>query len=159
MADLGGQFDATVVEPNAGLGPIPAGKYRCAMVKSEWKDTKKKDGQYLECTFEVLAGEFKGKKLWARLNLKNKSPDAVRISQGELSAICHATGILKPKDSHELHNVPLIIAVKVKKRTDNGENTNEIDGYESTEKASPTNGQAAQPVGAGAGAEPAPWEK
>jgi len=37
--------------------------------------------------------------------------------------------VLAPKDSVELHNLPLQITVKVKKRDDNGELTNEIKGY------------------------------
>ncbi len=48
---------------------------------------------------------------------------------------------MQPKDSVELHNIPLVITVKVKKRTDNDELTNEIKGYES--KAAALSGAAA----------------
>ena len=37
---------------------------------------------------------------------------------------------MQPTDSVDLHNIPLTITVKVKKREDTGELTNEIKGYE-----------------------------
>ena len=40
-----------------------------------------------------------------------------------------AIGVMQPKDSVELHNVPLEINVGLKKRDDNGEFTNVIKGY------------------------------
>jgi len=53
----------------------------------------------------------------------------VKIARAELSAICRAVGVLTPRDSCELHNLPLVITVKCKKRPDTGEITNEIKGY------------------------------
>ena len=35
--------------------------------------------------------------------------DLVKIARGELSAICRAVGVMQPRDSVELHNVPLEI--------------------------------------------------
>ena len=93
------------------------------------KPTKKGNGSYLECEFEVIEGEHKGAKFWDRLNLNNPNPDAVKIARGTLSAICRSVGVMKPSDSCELHNLPLIASVKVKKRDDNGEPANEIKGY------------------------------
>ncbi len=48
----------------------------------------------------------------------------------ELSAICHATGVMRPNDSVELHDIPLVLDVKVAKRNDTGDLTNEIKGYD-----------------------------
>jgi hypothetical protein len=79
--------------------------------------------------------------LWSRLNLDNPSPQAVQISQGELSAICRAVGVMQPKDSIELHNLPLLVTVKCKKRDDTGDVVNEIRGYAKKETA---NGVRAQ---------------
>ena len=53
----------------------------------------------------------------------------MKIARAELSAICRAVGVLAPKDSVELHNLPLVIHVRCKKRTDTSEITNEIKGY------------------------------
>jgi hypothetical protein len=67
--------------------------------------------------------------LWARLNLDNPNATAVTIARAELSAICRAVGVLAPKDSVELHNLPLVIHVKCKKWDDTGELTKEVKGY------------------------------
>jgi hypothetical protein len=54
-------FNANTVEPATDFEPIPAGKYVAAVVASEMKPTKAGTGNYLELTFEVLEGEFKGR--------------------------------------------------------------------------------------------------
>lgn len=129
MANLNG-FNATEVEPTSSFEPIPAGKYLAAITESEMKPTKNGSGSYLQMTFTIIEGEFKNRVLWARLNLNNPNATAVKIARSELSAICHAVGVMQPRDSVELHNLPLVIAVKLKKREDTGELTNEIKGYE-----------------------------
>ncbi len=152
MANLNG-FDASQVEPTASFDPIPAGKYLAAITESEMKPTKNGSGSYLQMTFTVLDGEFKNRVLWARLNLNNPNATAVKIARSELSAICHAVGVMQPRDSVELHNIPLLITVKVKKREDTGELTNEIKGYE------PKAAAAGQPQQAPASDTTPPWKR
>lgn len=127
MATL--NFDATQVEPSTGKDPVPAGKYVAVIVGSEMKPTKNGAGEYLECEYQIVDGEHKGRKLWSRHNLQHSNAQTVQIARGELSAICRAIGIMTPKDSAELHNLPLTITVKVKKREDNGELANEISAW------------------------------
>ncbi|MDD5697381.1 MAG: DUF669 domain-containing protein [Victivallaceae bacterium] len=127
MATL--NFDANTVEPNVALEPVPAGKYTAVISESEIKPTKSGNGQFLELTFEIVEGEFKGRKVWTRLNIDNPSADAVKIARGNLSAICRAVNVMTLKDSADLHNLPLEITVKCKKRDDADEITNEIKGF------------------------------
>lgn len=127
MATL--NFDATNVEPTTDFEPVPAGKYLAAITESEMKPTKVGTGHYLQLTFQILEGPCKGRYLWARLNLDNPNATAVQIARSELSAICRACGVMAPNDSVELHNIPLLITVKLKKREDTGEFSNEIKGY------------------------------
>lgn len=117
MATLN-NFDANQVDPSVALDPLPAGKYLAVVSESELKPTKTGGGKYLQLTFQIIDGEFKGRLVWARLNLENKSEMTVKIARGELSAICRAIGVMQPKDSVELHNVggPLEINVGLKKR-------------------------------------------
>ena len=130
MATLNG-FDATQVEPSCGFGPIPEGKYLATIVGSELKPTKSGTGHYLELTFQLAAdGEYKGRRVWARLNLDNPNRQAVDIARADLSAICRAVGVMRPQDSCELHNLPLSIKVACKTRGDTGDIANEIKGYE-----------------------------
>jgi hypothetical protein len=134
MANLNG-FDARTVDPSTDFEPIPAGKYLAAITGSEMKPTKSGNGSFLELTFQVIEGEYKGRNLWARLNLDNPNAITVQIAQGELSAICRATGVMTPKDSCELHNIPITITVKCKKREDTGDIVNEVKGYAKKEAA------------------------
>jgi hypothetical protein len=142
MAHLNG-FNANEVEPSADFDPLPAGMYLAAITESEMKDTKSGAGQYLQLTFQVLEGPYKGRFLWARLNLNNPNVTAVKIARAELSAICRAVGVMTPNDSVELHNLPLVITVKCKKRADTGEISNEIKGYAKREEAAGQPQQAA----------------
>src|SRR5262245_61245322 len=124
MADLSG-FDASNVDPLSDFEPIPAGKYRAVIIESEEKPTKAGTGSYVQFTFEIIEGPYTNRRLWARLNLDNPNATAVQIARAELSAICRAVGVLSPNDSTDLHNLPLIIHVKLRRRDDNGEMTNE----------------------------------
>ena len=141
MASLRG-FDANQVEPSTPFEPIPAGKYLAAITDSKMKPTKSGNGEYLELTFQILDGEYRGRNLWARLNLSNPNEQTVKIARGELSAICRAVGVMQPNDSTELHNLPLVITVRCKKRQDTGEITNEVRGYAKREAAGGTPQQA-----------------
>ena len=142
MASLHG-FDAHTVDPALPFDPIPAGKYVAVITDSETKPTKKGDGSYLELTLQIVEGEYKNRMLWSRLNLDNPSAKAVEIAQAELSAICRAVGVMAPKDSSELHNLPLLIAVKCRKREDTGDIVNEIRGYAKHEVTTESQVQAA----------------
>jgi len=122
---------------------IPAGKYLAAITESEFKPTKSGGGQYLELTFQLLDGEHKGRNLWARLNLQNPNETAMTIARSDLSAICRAVGVMTPKDSLELHNIPLVIDVRVKKRADTGELANEVKGFAKKDAAPAQLAQAA----------------
>ncbi len=155
MANLN-NFDANNVDPSVALDPIPAGKYIAVVTETEMKPTKTGGGKYLQLTFQVLDGEYKGRLVWARLNLENKSEMTVKIARGELSAICRAVGVMAPKDSVELHNIPLEINVGLKKRDDNGEFTNVIKGY--SKKSGNGGGGGAAGARVPAGGTP-PWKR
>jgi hypothetical protein len=156
MASL--NFDANQVDPSVALDPLPAGKYLAVISESELKPTKTGVGKYLQLTFQIIDGEFKGRLVWARLNLENKSEMTVKIARGELSAVCRAIGVMQPKDSVELHNVPLEINVGLKKRDDNGEFTNVIKGYARKGGGGSPAGGRAPAVGVGPGSTP-PWKR
>jgi hypothetical protein len=132
MADLRG-FDANKVEPATPFEAIPAGKYLATITASEMKPNKAGTGRFLELCFTIVEGEYRNRNVWSRLNLENPNELAMKIAQAELSALCRAVGVLTPNDSVELHNLPLVIKVRCKKRKDTDEITNEIRGYEKRE--------------------------
>ncbi len=143
-------FNAAEVNPTSTFEPIPAGKYVAAIVDSATKPTRNGAGEYLELTFEVLEGPYKGRRVWERLTLKHTNDTTVRIARGNLSAICRAVGVMAPTDSTELHDLPLSIAVALRKRDDNGEMANVVKGF--TRREPP----ASAPRGAAGGA---PWKR
>ena len=126
MATL--NFNANDVEPSVEFEAIPAGKYQAVIVDSDMKPNKAGTGEYLQLEFEIIEGEYQNRKVWTRLNLNNPNPDAVRMARADLSAICHAVGVIQPGDSVDLHNLPLTITVKCRKTPD-GDIVNEIKGY------------------------------
>ena len=132
MSSLKG-FDANKVEPATPFEAIPAGKYLAVISASEMKPNKAGTGQFLQLVFTIIEGELRNRQVWARLNLENPNELAMKIAQAELSAICRAVGIMAPNDSVELHNLPLVIRVKCKRRKDTDEISNEIGGYEKRE--------------------------
>jgi hypothetical protein len=67
----------------------------------------------------------------------------VKIARGNLSALCRAIGVMQPRDSVELHNIPLVVTVKLKKREDTGDLANEVKGYAKKEVAAAKPQQAA----------------
>ena len=160
MANLNG-FDAATVDPATDFEPLPAGKYLTVITDSQMKPTKSGTGHFLELTFQVIDGPFKNRLLWARLNLDNPSETAVKIARGQLSALCRAVNVLQPRDSLELHNIPLVIKVGVKRRDDTGEFTNEVKGFAPRGGGSggspSSNGVASRPA-ATAGSTP-PWKR
>ena len=135
-------FNANEVEPSVGFEAIPAGKYQAVIVDSDMKTNKAGTGEYLQLEFEIIEGEYKGRKLWTRLNINNPNPDAVRMARADLSAICHAVNVIHAVDSADLHNLPLTITVKCRKTPD-GDIVNDIKSYAAKASAA---GAAAVPA-------------
>ena len=127
MPNLNG-FDAGNVEPVPSFDPIPAGQY-LAMISASEEKTSKQGNKFLSLEFEVLDGQYKDRKLWVNLNLSHPNPETVKFARAELASICKAVGVLKPQDSVQLHNLPMLISVKCVNRKDTGELQNRIKSY------------------------------
>jgi hypothetical protein len=128
-----GGFDAEKVEPGGNFEPLPPDDYEVVITDSAVKPTKDGSGKYLELRLEVQRGPHANRVLFDRLNLVNRNDTAVQIAKATLSSICRAVGVMTPKDSSDLHSKPLLAVVKMRKREDTGEMSNEVKGY----KASP----------------------
>ena len=146
-------FNAETVAPSVAFEAIPAGKYNVVITDSDIKTNRRGDGEYLQFEFEIIDGEYRGRKLWSRLNTNNPNPDAVRMANADLSAICHAVGVLQPRDTVELHNLPLTVTVRCRKTPD-GEIVNDIKSYEAVARpVAPASQTVIQSGGS------APWAK
>jgi len=129
MAAFDEDFDANTVKPNEGFAPLPVGTYQVVITDSEEKPNKKGTGTYHQFTIQVIEGEYEGRRVWARLNLNNPNQQAVDIARGDLSAICRAVKVMKPKDSADLHNLPFLIELGMEKNKETGELSNKIKKY------------------------------
>lgn len=182
MADLP-DYDHNA-KPSDSFDPLPVGWYKVAIEESDVKDTATPGGKLVWLKLRVLEGDYAGRFLFGRVNVINANPKAQEIGQRELASIRLATGINSPKSTEELHNIPLWIRVAVKpagpdKTGVHRDAQNEIKEWASlaagprvaapapvaaagapVAQAKPANGQA-QPVGAGAGAgaNPLPWQR
>ena len=107
-------FDASQVAPdNGALDPVPAGWYNVVINHSEIVPTKSGDGAMLKLRFNVVDGTFTGRSIFSRLNIRNANSVAQNIAHAQLSAICHAVGVINVTDSSMIHNIPLKIRVKI----------------------------------------------
>ena len=154
MANL--NFDATAIEPAAPISALPPGRYPVAISKTEMKDTKAGTGQYLQIELTITSGTAANRKLWSRLNLVNQNQQAVDIAYRELSAICHAVGVLQVNDSDELLGREMMVDVGIEKNGQTGEDTNRVKGYAAV---SATPAKSALPASKPAAAKAAPWSK
>lgn len=112
MADLKG-YNANDHDPtDAEFKPLPEGYYIALITKSEKKRNNKDTGDVLNLTFEIVEGEHKGRNVWASLNLTNPSAKAAKIGNAQLGVICRIVKIMTPKDSVELHGIPIRIKTK-----------------------------------------------
>lgn len=129
-------LDLSNVEARAPMDAIPAGWQNCIITNTEMKPTSDGSGQYMELVSEVSDGQYKGRKLFDRLNLMNNNATTVEIAYKTLKAIYNACGKVRVNDSAELHGIPLKVKVKLRPtRTDEAtgktyEASNEVGGYD-----------------------------
>jgi hypothetical protein len=123
-------FDASQVAPQASTGPLPAGVYLAHIVESDVQPLKSGNGEGLKLTFEIIDGQFKGRKVWENLNIRHTSEDTQRIAQSQLSALCHAVNVIKLMDTAALHFKPVRINVTVREAVGQYKASNNIKGYE-----------------------------
>lgn len=143
MAKL--NFNANDVSPAGNFEPLPSDWYNATITASETKPTADKDNDnaYLELILTVADGDYVNRKLFARLNLQNNNPVAVEIAQGQLSAICHAIGVMQVEDSSQLHGKPLqvkVVHVAAVKNADESikyEAKNDVKGFRAIDGAAP----------------------
>lgn len=112
MANLGYVFDSNDVPERADFTPVQAGTYTAMITDSEMKQTSK-GGDMLVLEVTIQGGEFDGRKVFERLNIKNDNQQAVDIAFQTLGQICKAVGKPVIKDSTELHNKKMSIDVVV----------------------------------------------
>ena len=121
-------FDTNTVAPRENnFEVLPAGTYNAQVTESEITALKSGNGSALKLTLEILSDGYRGRKVWARLNVKHTNPTAEQIAQQQLRELCDAIGVVRMTDTVELHNKPMQVKLKIRK-DDSGqyEDQNEV---------------------------------
>ena len=137
-------FDANEVEPLGSFEPLPAGEYTVVISSSEMKDASTGRGQYLQLVYDVIEGDYKGRKLFDRLNLVNESTQAQEIAQRALSSICRAVGVMHPQQSEELHDKPFVVKVVIRPAKGEYQASNAVREYKPLEEEAAAPAAAAE---------------
>jgi hypothetical protein len=138
------------------FSPVPAGDYIAMITKSEYKETKAKNGHYLQLMWKIISGEKKGRVLFDNLNLDNPNEVAVNIANKALNSICKACDKVGVQDSEELHGIPVKLTVAVQQATATNPASNNIRAYSAAEGADEV---AVPDVGDGADSEDVPVQR
>lgn len=125
------------VEEHAGQSGntvlIPEGQYQAVAVESEMQDTSK-GGKMIVTKFVITQGQYQNTELLIRLNVVNASQKAVEIANQEIANIGKALGLTHVGNMVDVHNKPLIIEVKNKKKDDwHDKDGNLVEGKETSE--------------------------
>jgi len=91
-----GSFDANQHAPKQLGAVVPPGKWPFQISNTSIVPTKANDGGMFVVEFDTPQGRIS-----MRYNLWNQSPKAVEIAHGQLSALCHATGVFKVDYANE----------------------------------------------------------
>lgn len=142
-------FDASKVEPAKPLDPVPAGTYPVTITDGEIKPTNDGSGKRFNFELTIADGDFRGRKIFDGLNIENKSAKAQEISQQQLSAICHATGVIQLQDIQQLFAIPFLAKIGFEDRRQDKEDENKwYDARNTFKGAKPLDGAAPAPSGA-----------
>lgn len=134
MPELNFEFDASQVAPDPGFEDVPPGTYNAMIVQSDIRPTAAGTGSYINLGLQIIdEGPCHHRWIWHMVTLDNPNPEAVRIGMSQLSAICHAVGLMKLRHTEELHDAIVQITVKLKKRNDTGEMQSRITKFAAAE--------------------------
>lgn len=151
-------FNAQTVAPQENsFDMIPNGWYRQVVEKAELKPTKAGTGSYISLQVriqgQVDTGEHANRVVFGNINYTNPNPEAQEIGQRQLSALCHAIGVMDLKAVEQLCGIPHEGRIKQGKATFNTpgdassgvafEARNEIQGFRALGGGAPATGAAA----------------
>lgn len=150
------EFNADDYEDVTTFSLIPEGWYNASVDETEIKSTKtdgepNEDGtptknKRLSVRFNILDGEYVGRKIYIGFNIKNINKEAETISFMRLGALTRSINIIKFTDTAQLHDIPLAIRVVIKKSKDeNYGDSNDITSYKQIVSNSPLPSSSFEP--------------
>lgn len=103
---------STVERQKSSFEPLPDGYYHLVIIDSDFVENKAKTGNRLKLVYEIVSGDFQGRKIFDGLNLVHPTPKAQQIAREQLADLCDTLDIDALSDSVQLHNKPFVGKVK-----------------------------------------------
>lgn len=109
---------------------LPAGAYPVEIMESSVEHNKSGTGQLLTLKMKIQDGTHKGRYIWDRINIVHDKPDVERIGRTQLRKLLEILELpLTLTETSKMHYKPIICVLKIVKRKDNGEDTNQVSYY------------------------------
>lgn len=139
-------FDANEI-PEQSFDPLPAADYLFWVSDSDIK-TNNEGTQKVEVTMEVLEPEqYKGRKVWDSFTLESPAnPDWAETGRKILATLCRAVGVMAPRDTQELHEIPFFGRVVVDQWNDGSLHNKVVARWSTSSQAPPQKKPKASPA-------------
>jgi hypothetical protein len=147
MAKLNIDLSNVDIGPDSGSGfeLIPEGTYVAKVIGSELSptkslnpQTKKPRGQVLELSWQLQSGPYERRIIWDKITLVHEEPRTQKIGREQWKKALRAAGIdHSPRDSSEIHEIPVKIRVKTKPASNGYEARSAVSAYYPAPQASP----------------------
>lgn len=125
MSSFFDDFTPDDTKARSAFTPIPTGEYKLLIEKAvEGKSAA--GNAMLKIQFKVEEGEYENRKLFSNINLEHDSKQVVEIGMQQLQTLRLQLGLKTIKDASDLVGHSFVTTVKVNKRKDTGELTNEV---------------------------------
>lgn len=108
--------------------PFPKGEYTLKCTDAETKTTRS-GGEMIAATFEVVGGEYDGRKVWNNYNIHNDSEKAQKIGREQVASWARACGKPNASSFDELLERKFIASIDIEKGKDGYADKNRIVGY------------------------------
>ena len=150
-------FNALNVNPNDQFSPLPAGNYEVMITDAEIRHTKDGQGTYMRLALDVQGGQYQGRKIFHNLTRENRNNVAKEIGERQLSQICHAIGVLEPKEKEDILFKPLVAVLKIRKGNEGYSDSNEVQRFQTLANSNGVPSFSVPPQATRQQASSAPW--
>ena len=114
--------------------PVEPGWYQAHVEFSDYKENKNKTGWLLSLRFKITDEQAPGRVVFANLNLEHENTQAQQISQRQFKKLCTAVGKNQVNDSSELHELPVLIKIKIRPESAQYPASNDVVDYKSIDE-------------------------
>lgn len=142
MAKLTGlNLGSKEYENTSSFEPLPAGWYEAKIIASEVKETST-GGEMVVNTYRIEGGQYGGRQVFGRMNVRNNSEKAEKIGRQQLNGLLTAIGI-KPEefeDTDDLVGKDVQIKLKIREASGGYDASNDVSAFKALAGAGSSEG-------------------